>query len=390
MNVGDLFSFERIYSLRNTYRVPPGKTVTVDTPQGTKTYRGGQYVPPEQLGKARVSDSKGTRQSAGSNGGGSGGGGEADEAPGWDEIANQFKMTDISNPLLVNQSSYNVGQFLETPIDTSSNKVHPVSRFGGQLTTANLVNAVPGFKKLLGDLQLKIQIIHPADAPTKNEKILGKNFIKVGDLDLKNRTVRFWQHEVTLKDMMTSVAEFISHKVGLAASHSLLTRLNNSEQTSKQLDEKIEETQRSLKSYLDQYAKKHGSKQPKPGQDSNIDQLQEQLQQLVTSKQQEMQLSAILTSLIAAIKKEGGIDSPTDKLIKDQPELGIADQMARILAHANLHGLGINNTFDSGLQFLAAHKPETLTNMKQFIDFLNQVAAQEQAGPEGPAQGAAG
>jgi hypothetical protein len=113
---------------RNTYQVPSGMQVVVDTPQGEKKYTGGQYVPPEQLSKARVVQNPDTSKK-----------GSAPEAPGgpsWPEIAEQFKQVNITSDEEINKASFKLREFVPCKITIPDRQMPPKSRFGVEYSLA--------------------------------------------------------------------------------------------------------------------------------------------------------------------------------------------------------------------------------------------------------------
>lgn len=368
-----------IKRFRNTYTVPAGKIVEVDTPSGMKKFTGGQFVPPELLNKMRTRD-------ADSKGDSSNNSGQKENevaGPNWDEISNNFKMLDISNPSLVNQGIFNVRQFNLVPIDSSSKKIHPVCKFGAEFSIANLINSVTGFKSLLQNIGLQIKLIHNDDENLKSENIVGKNFIRIGQLDFKNNQLSFWQHNSKYIDLIKAVSEFLINKIGILSFKFLLMQKKGMDDQVKDIDNKIQTSTTMLKNAVNEYASRNKGKPPKPGQNTNIDTLNQNLQELVDEKQSIMQLSTIINNIMQATAKEGGITNKINTHIKEDPENGTIEQFAKVLQHANDFSLGLNKNFDMGLQNIAASHPETATAIKQLLDYLTELQQKQESAQEG-------
>lgn len=354
--------------LRNTYQVPAGQTVTVDTPSGQKTYRGGQFVPPEELAHAQVKNGGG-----GSNGGGSPNGESAQ--PQWEEIVKMFKSVDLSNPKALNQASYNIQQFLPIKVSTSSNRVTPLFKFAAELSLANFLNSIPGCIPLLQESKLTVNLISPQDTQPTNDEIAGKEFNKVGHLDLQKNEISLWQDRVKIPDTFIEVANFLSHKVGILLLHTLTEKLENSEETLKLLSQNEEKLNNTLQSLMKQF----GDNVKKAQSNEDIIQLQKELQLNTIEKEGLSQLINIVEGLKNALSKEGSDDEHIDELLKTNQLEGLILQVGNILEKANTYSLSINKTFNNALELLSTSYPETLTSIRGIIEYLNDFAQQKES-----------
>jgi hypothetical protein len=353
---------------RNTYQVPAGQKVTVDTPQGTKEYSGGQYVPPEQLANARKSSASGKSKS-----------GKAPEqqGPGWEEIVQEFKNTDVSNKDSVNIASYKIKQFLPIDINVSSNKIQPACRFGAELTVANILNSIPPLQQLLGEIV--IELLHPADGPPIIDKVVGKNFTKIGQIDFVKNSIQYWQHEEKPEDLVQNVCKFLSAKLGIFAIRNLYTKKEQYQANEKDTKQKLEQMQVVIKRKINDYSSQHKGKPPEPGTDEELDQMMQQMQQMATEQQLMAVLIPCLEKLEVSVKREGGINAYIQHILNENTKEGVILQFCNIISSANSKSLSGNNTFASAMENLSSKYPDTLSCIKKIFDILTEIANQEAA-----------
>lgn len=354
--------------LRNTYQVPSGQQVSVDTPQGQKTYRGGQFVPPQELGHAHVASSSGSQKEQ------SKGGNNEDQGPGWEEIVQHFKGVDISNPSALNKASYNIQQFLPFPITTSSNKVSPIVKFAAELALANFTNSIPGSVPYFLDGKTSISIHSPQDTPPTRDLAAGGEYSKIGHLDLTNNNISLWQNSVKVPETFYQVSSFISHKLSLLLFHLITDTLSSSQETIKKLTSSLKQNQNILSTLIKKYEKAPN----KAESDPNIIEIKKNIKESNIEIDNLTQLSAIMEGLNNSIKKEGSDDEHIDSMIPLNLIQATVFQASNILKKANTFSLGINKTFENSLELLATASPETLTNIKNIITHINTVAQDKQ------------
>lgn len=361
--------------LRNTYQVPAGKIVVVDTPEGEHKYTGGQFVKPEQLANAHE------RVAEGGSGGGSQEGDVGAEGPDWYEIVKEFKLVDPSDKSVLNTASYKIRQFINIPLNTSKN-VAPACKFAVELAIANYLNSQPGIGKTCEQLGIQIKIEHPKDASRPVQNLASKKFVKLGEVNFKENKVVYFQYGEKVKDLVQKTAHFVCKGISLLIIKNLLTQSKVSGDEVAALDNQIQTAQTTLKKMINEFASKHKGKPPKPGDDQNIDESQENLQQLLIQKQQLDMLKEIVGKLQADIKKEGGINPYIDSLIIEDDTEGVAQQVAELLAQANIVGLGINGNFEKGMEVNAERYPDTTDKIRNLMMYLTAITQEEQS-PEG-------
>lgn len=356
--------------LRNTYQVPSGQTVTVDTPQGEKKYTGGQYVPPEQLANARVAQSGDKSKKGQAKPGPTG--------PAWDEVLQQFKNTDVTNNISLNRASYNVKQFLPLIINTSSNNVTPACKFGAELTLANIINSLPGLKDIIDQLQLNIQLINTKDEPATTNSVVGKNFVKVGEISFKDNSIKYWEHESKPVDILENVCKYLGAKVGIFVIRHIYQMLDAYKANEKDINQKMEQLQIVAKRKVNDFSSAHKGKPPEQGQDEELDKMMEELQGMSLQKQTIDMLSPLIDRLETAVKKEGGFNKYLQNVIDENLREGTIHQFCRVISNSNSISLGGQNTFASSMEQLSGTHPETLSSIKQIIDTLTQLSQQGQ------------
>lgn len=357
--------------LRNTYQVPAGQKVTVDTPQGQKTYGGGQYVPPEQLANARTAQAdpkKGPPK-----------GGQAAQAagPGWDEIVMEFKNVDISDNKSTNIASYKIKQFLPLDVDVSSNKIHPACRFGAELTVANIVNSLPPLKDMLA--QVKVLLIHPSDSGPIVDRAVGKEFTRVGEIDFQENAVKYWQHEQKPEDLIQNVSKFVGAKLGILVIRNLYMQKEDYQKNEKDNKQKLEQLQVVIKRKIHDLSsgKKKGAP-PERGTDEELDEMMDQMQQLTTQEQLMSVLIPTMDKLEVSVKREGGINPYIQHILDGDTKEGTIQQFCNILSSSNSMSLSGNNTFSSSMEKLSADYPDTLSCIKKIMDILTEISNQGQ------------
>lgn len=355
---------------RNTYQVPSGQVVSVDTPQGEKKYTGGQYVPPEQLANARVAQS-GDKSKKGQAPPGPTG-------PAWDEVLQQFKNTDVSNNISLNRASYNIKQFLSILINTSSNNVTPACKFGAELTLANIMNSLPGLKDIIAELQLNIHLINTKDDPATSNPVVGKNFVKVGEISFKDNTIKYWEHENKPADILENVSKYLGAKVGIFIIRHIYQMLDAYKAQEKDINQKMEQLQIVAKRKVNDFSSAHKGKPPEEGQDEELDKMMEELRGMSLQKQTIDTLAPLVNQLETAVKKEGGFNKYLQNMINENLREGTIHQFCRVISNSNAISLGGQNTFASSMEQLSGTHPETLSTIKQIIDTLTQISQESQ------------
>jgi hypothetical protein len=359
----------KLHRLRNTYQVPAGREVVVDTPMGQKKYTGGQFVEPEQLANAHE------RTSGGSEGGNAGD--SAEGGPGWDEISQEFKLVDSSDSAALRSAGYRISQFIKLNIHTTKS-VTPTCKYAVQLAVANILNSQPGFSKLCEDSGVQIFIKHPKDEERKTQSIAGKDFVKLGEIDFKKNTITYYQYGDEVQNLVKKTANFIVHKLALIVIRQLITSSKISDDDISKVDNDIQSAQTTLKNMINEYSSRNKGKPPKPGADKNIDDLQQNLQELLMQKEQAVQLKTVMGELKTEVQKEGGVNSYIDELIINDADAGISEQVAHIISQANIYGLSMNGTFEKGMEQVAQHYPDSTDKTRNLLMFIAAVTQQEQ------------
>lgn len=359
------------YNFRNTYQVPAGQVVTVDTPQGERKYTGGQYVPPEQLGNARIASKEDKSKK-----------GQAPEQPGegWDEILQQFKDLDISNKVSLNRASYNIQQFLPLVVNTSSNKVTPACKFGTELTLANISNSLPALRDILQQIQLNIQLINFQDEPPIISTVVGKSFIKVGEISFKDNTIKYWEHESKPEDIMSNVTKYLGSKLGIFVIRYIYHLIDDYKVNQKDIEQKINQLQILCKRKINDFSSSHKGKPPEAGQDEELDGMMEQLKELSLQKQTIDVLEPLSQKLEYSVKKEGGVDKYVSNILSSNLREGTIYQFSKILSKCNSISLSGKNTFASAMERLAGTHPETIYSIKEILETLMKVNQESNEG----------
>lgn len=355
--------------LRNTYHVPAGQIVTVDTPEGEVTYRGGQFVPPEQLGQAKF------KSAADSQGEGNEGQKGAEGAGvDWKEIAENYKGLNINDARRLNEGSYSLNDFVNIPIKTSSTKIIPACRFAVEFAVANLLNSIPGLKNIIQDSPLTINILDKKDVPGKFIRQGDDLFEEIGRLDFDEEQLFLWQIGKNAKEVFENSAAFIGFKLGLLIIH-LLHRLTETQKSQlPKIKDNIEQLEIKVKQLIDKYVSENKGKMPKPGQNEEIDSTSEDLDNAKAQLEQVQATENILKELKDVVYKEKGIDAHVQKHLdsdKDSMGMGVYEQFAHILSRANLRSFKTGKNFDVGMQEVAQKYPETTSKMKSLFELLN-------------------
>lgn len=359
--------------LRNTYQVPAGQKVTVDTPEGQKTYGGGQYVPPEQLAKARTSEGSAPQKRA-PKGGQSQGSPEA--TPSWEEIVLEFKNTDISNNQSTNRASYKIKQFLPIDINVSSGKIHPACKFGAELTTANILNSIPAVKDILQTTI--ITLIHPSDLGPSVDRAVGKEFTKVGEIDFQDNSIKYWQHEEKPEDLLQNVSKFLGAKLGIFIIRNLYSQKEQYEATEKDSKQKLEQLQVVIKRKISDYSSSHKGRPPEGGTDAELDEMMQEFQQMTTTEQLMSVLIPTMEKLETSVKREGGINPYIQHILDGDTKEGTIQQFCNIISTSNSVSLSGNNTFESAMEKIAQDYPDTMSCIKKIFDILTEISMQGQ------------
>lgn len=359
------------YNFRNTYQVPAGQTVTVDTPQGQKKYTGGQYVPPEQLANARVASSGDSSKK-----------GQAPEQPGagWDEVLQQFKNIDTSNKISLNRASYNIQQFLPLVVSTSSNKVTPACKFGAELTLANISNSLPAMRDILQQIQLNIQLINFKDEPPLINTVVGKSFIKAGEISFKDNIIKYWEHEEKPEDIVSNVTKYLGSKLGIFVIRYIYHMIDDYKANQKDIEQQLNQLQILSKRKINDFSSSHKGKPPEPGQDEELDGMMEQLKAISLQKQTIDVLEPLSQKLEYSVKKEGGIDKYVSNILSSNLREGTIYQFAKVISRCNNISLTGQNTFASAMESVAGTHPETIYSIKEILDTLMRV--NQEANPQ--------
>ncbi len=271
-------------NLRNTYTVPAGKEVVVQTPQGEHKYTGGQFVPPSQVGNMQERPASGGKgQSGGKNG-------EADPNAPLQEAFNNIKHVNINKIQDVNQALYQLAQISPLDINVSSNRVHPLARLGAELALVHLSTFFPGIKQLLTQLSIKIQLNHPQDVRPVVSEVFGRKFIKIGEASFKDNSITYWPIGLRPLKLLKDSTEFVSKKLGLIVINYLQNKLKTVDKDTETLQKQIGTTESELNKVVQTYLLEHKNRPPKAGANDTIDKLNQQLQEL--QKQFEQTISA--------------------------------------------------------------------------------------------------
>ncbi len=332
--------------LRNTYHVPAGQVVTVPTPQGPIDYRGGQFVPPEQLAKARIKTT-GKGQGQGTEGSAKGA-----EAPPWGELFEQYKTINIFDRKQVNKAIYLIDDY--TVVDIKSTERTPgVARLAADLSIANIMQSIPGVQKLFQG-NITINILPKSDSL---RKVGGNSFSQVGEVSFEDNSMTVYSHGNTLTDLFKNVVDFTSYKFGLVLIDNIVVALENQEKSIPILQKQVDEGTKQLE----------GAKKDKET---------EGLAMQLDAFQQEIDKYGILKKLVGDLKavsiKEKGLNKHIEEHISEKDPLGYYEQFAKTLAYANIYSFTHQQTFFSGLERLAETVPETVKVVKKILQVLGQ------------------
>lgn len=358
------------YKLRNTYQVPAGEQVVVNTPQGEKKYTGGQYVPPEQLGNARVTkagDGKGTR--SGSSGQSENSKESQEQGPQWDEISEQFKSVDISKDENVNKTIYNLKDYLPCNVEVSSKKVLPTTKLGAYFALANISQSLPFVKDLLQNFTL--YLTDPITEPYI--KIFGSNFIREGVLALNAQYIKYYQKKIKPEQSLIDASTFVAQKIAHVVIYNVYNELQTLKQQLPQLNKQKIDIQNEIKKNIEEYAKLHKGRMPKDQDIPVVQELSEQLQSIEISLQKNEILTPLMKELKDATLKEGGITRYIDNSLETDVLEGVINQFAKAVSMANNYSLGTRKTFMEGMENIAGSHPETLSAIKKLVEALTQL-----------------
>jgi hypothetical protein len=327
--------------MRNTYQVPAGQEVVVDTPQGQKKYGGGQYVPPEQLAKAHVKQKEG-RSSKGTSA-------PASAGPSWPEMAEEFKKIDPSQDTLLNKASYRLKDMLPLSVMLPK-EISPKARFAIEFAATNIINSLP----ILDMLLQGVSIMGDVKSHKKGR------FILLGSVKDNKVTIYQPQKEDTLLQSVSGVTGYL---LGFLVYSSIENSLKSFEQNKSQIDTQIKELEGQLHSMYQEHAEMY----EKPPTDKVLPEAQDlysQIQYLTLQKEQGGVIGPMLDNYKKAVNKEIG-------------NTFYSIETAKIISKAHLFSMGLGKTLDSGLEEMAGSYPDTVSSFRNILSAYESLNSEE-------------